>query len=90
MKRAVVLASLLVALAGCSKKKSEPSPVPPAPPAAAEDAPVQRASATPPAPDPEPPELPTESDFEQEASEKITGSNLERELDQLERELIGR
>jgi len=89
MKRALVLA-LLLALAGCSKKKSEPSPVPPAPPAAAEDAPVERASATPPALEPEPPELPTESDFEQEASEKITGSNLERELDQLERELIGR
>ena len=89
MKRALVLA-LLLALAGCSKKKSESSPMPPAPPAAAGDVPVERASATPPAAEPEPPELPTESDFEQEASEKISGSNLERELDQLERELIGR
>jgi hypothetical protein len=81
--------ALFSSLAGCSKPKSEPSP-PAEKPAAAENAPAERASAAPPEPEPEPPELPTESDFEQEASEKITGANLERELDQLERELIGR
>ncbi len=88
MRLALVLAVLL-SLAGCSKQKSEPSPSAERAPAA-ESTPAERASAAPPAPQPEPPELPTESDFEQEATEKITGSNLERELDQLERELIGR
>jgi hypothetical protein len=88
MRRALVLA-LLLSLAGCSKQKSDPSPSAEKPPAA-EDAPAERASAAPPAPEPEPPELPTESDFEPEATEKITAANLERELDQLERELIGR
>lgn len=88
MKLALVLAVFL-SLSGCSKPKSEPRP-PAEQPAAAENAPAERASAAPAEPEPEPPELPTESDFELEATEKITGSNLERELDQLERELIGR
>ena len=89
MKPAVALA-LLLALAGCSKKKSEENPAASTTPASTESAPAEQASATPPAPEAEPPELPTESDFEQEVTEKITGSNLERELDQLEKELIGR
>jgi hypothetical protein len=48
------------------------------------------ASAAETAPEPEPPELPTESDYEQEAAQQINGSNLERQLDQLEKELLGR
>jgi hypothetical protein len=35
----------------------------------------------------EPPELPTEADFEEEATQDITSKNLEEALDTLEREL---
>jgi hypothetical protein len=76
-----------LSIAACRSKKPEPSPASsaPKPPASA---PLVVSSAE--VPEPEPPELPTESDYEQEVSEGITGANLESELDQLEKELLGR
>jgi hypothetical protein len=78
-----------LALIACRSKKAEPAREAEKP---AASAPAVQASATPaaPEPEPEPPELPTESDYEQEVTERITGSNLERELDKLEKELLGR
>ena len=78
-----------LALVACRSKKSEPAPA--AETLAASVPAVQAAASAPaPEPEPEPPELPTESDYEKEVTERITGSNLERELDKLEKELLGR
>lgn len=84
MKLAALLLTLLLANAACRSKKADPTP------ATSTAAPAASAPVTPvAAPEREPPELPTESDYEQEASEQITGANLERELDALEKELVG-
>jgi hypothetical protein len=78
-----------LALVACRSKKAEPAP---AAETSAASVPAAQASTAAPAPEPEPepPELPTESDYEQEVTERITGSNLERELDKLEKELLAR
>jgi len=69
---------------GCAK--SEP------PPPAAELAPAPVASAAPAAPAPSPAptpeaEIPTEEDFEEEAGRELTATNLEAQLDALEKEI---
>jgi hypothetical protein len=84
-----VLLVCAFAVGACRSKKSEPAPTPSAPAAASPEA-VVSAPVPPAEPEPEPPELPTESDFEQEAAEHVTGTNLERELERLEKELLGR
>jgi hypothetical protein len=89
MSRSIVVVVGALALFACRSKKDAP------PAAGSSSPPLVSASAAPVAkadepPEPEPPPLPTESDYESEANEQIKGSNLERELDQLEKELIGR
>lgn len=87
MKLAKYLLVLGLALGACRSKKPEPAAEKPAASAPAVQASAAQAA---PEPEPEPPELPTESDYEHEVTERITGSNLERELDKLEKELLGR
>jgi hypothetical protein len=69
---------------GC-KKSSESDARPAASSSAA--APIQSVAARPSLVPAEPPEVPTEEDFEEEASQQITSKNLEDELDKLEKEL---
>ena len=87
MKAAWTVLGVLVfalSLGACRSKKQEAGS---ASKATESGVPIAQASSPPPPPEPEPPELPTESDYEQEASERITGSNLEQELEKLEKEL---
>ncbi len=84
MKR-LALMGLAMSLAGlgCSKKE-EATPAPtaaPAPSAAATTA-TDESPATDDSED-----IPTEQDFEDEAEQQITASNLETELDALEKEI---
>jgi len=76
--------ALLIAF-GCAK--SEPPPPP-----AAEPAPPPVASVAPAPPPPSPAataaaEIPTEEDFEEEAGRELTATNLEAQLDALEKEI---
>ncbi|MBM4364258.1 MAG: hypothetical protein FJ104_16385 [Deltaproteobacteria bacterium] len=73
----------LIALTALGLAVACEQPAPPAPSAAAPSAP-------PPAPLPAPkvaPDVPTAEDFEQEAAEQIDGTNAEKELEVLEREV---
>ena len=90
MRLAGYLIVLGLALVGCRSKKTEPTPAAEKTAAGAPAVPASSAATPEPEPEPEPPELPTESDYEQEVTERITGSNLERELDKLEKELLSR
>ncbi|MEZ4227132.1 MAG: hypothetical protein R3B13_39705 [Polyangiaceae bacterium] len=87
MTRPLLFASVLVALAafGCEKKE-EPTPAAAPAPAASIAAPSDTAGAEPTAAADEG-DIPTEEDFEDEAEQQITASNLESELDKLEKEI---
>ena len=73
----------LLALAACRSHADQVAP--PAP--SAVSSPALAAPAPPPQPRAEPPNLPTNEDFEEAAARDISSKNLEQELDKLEREL---
>jgi hypothetical protein len=79
----------LLLIFGCQARDTNESR--PSAPEAARAKP--QAPLPPPAPPPAPGgavQVPTEEDFEEEASQKITSKNLEEELDRLEKELEGK
>jgi hypothetical protein len=98
MTRALIVIGLAATLAvGCSKSEKKPEPTP-----TAEEKPVASASAAAPEKTAEPAtlqtggdpetkvadgEIPTQEDYEEEASTKMANANLELELDALEAEI---
>ncbi|HMR07518.1 MAG TPA: hypothetical protein PKA88_17170 [Polyangiaceae bacterium] len=84
MKRAAHLAlGLCLFGTGCDKTEQEAAPAPAATPASA----VESSGAEQPAVATDESDIPTEQDFEDEAETQITASNLESELDNLEKEI---
>ncbi|MFZ5891347.1 MAG: hypothetical protein ACOY0T_09875 [Myxococcota bacterium] len=79
--------ALLMLIAAACRSRNDAAPPSPAP--SAPSVPASTSAALPPtaAPRAEPPALPTLEDFEESASQEISGKNLEQELDKLEREL---
>jgi hypothetical protein len=88
--RTLAIGVLLAAFAGCSKKKEEPAPAPPPVPAAVADAAVGSAADTgsgtgsAQAADVE---VPTEVDFEEQATTEITDKNVEAQVKAIEKDL---
>ena len=86
-----ITAAALLSLAGCNKKSENPPPSPSTPPAAA---PAAGSGSAAPAPAPAAGsaaaakvDVPTEQDFEEEATNKITDKNVESEVGALEKQL---
>ena len=74
----------LVLAQGCAKSEPPTPAAEPAPTPVASEAPV----APPPSPEPAPvAEIPTEEDFEEEAGRELTATNLDAQLDALEKEI---
>lgn len=83
MKRALYL---LVLVCGCRSRNDSTAPAATTTSSASIVAPAAPPSAPVVAAPPEP-ALPTSEDFEESVNREISGTNLERELDKLEREL---
>jgi hypothetical protein len=87
MKNKLAFVLMFGALVAC--KKEEPAPAPPE--QAAPVAPPAQSSTMPAAVAAEPPidlgSVPVEEDFEEEAEKDITASNVEKKVDELEKEM---